>query len=96
MSKQPDDRIDADLTEELRHLRREVQKLNAHRLIRRDNSVWRTGLFQFFRGLAFGLGSVLGATMLVSLVVYMLSSIDFIPVIGEWAERIIEQIKAPD
>jgi hypothetical protein len=36
---------------------------------------------------------VIGASFLVSLVVYSLSQIDFIPVIGEWAARIAAEIQ---
>ena len=42
-------------------------------------------VFNFARGLASGLGSVIEATPLVSVLVYLLSQIDFIPLIGEWA-----------
>jgi len=45
------------------------------------------------RGLAFGLGSVIGATILVYLVVASLSKIDFIPIIGEWAKEIADVIR---
>jgi hypothetical protein len=44
--------------------------------------------FQILRGLAFGLGSVIGATVLVSLLIFLLSNINFIPIIGEWANEI--------
>ncbi len=46
----------------------------------------------FLRGVAFGLGSFLGATLVVSFLIYSLSSIDFIPIIGEWAAQIAERI----
>lgn len=47
----------------------------------------------FLRGIAFGLGSVLGATLVVSALIYSLASIDFIPIIGEWAAQIAERIR---
>lgn len=78
--------------DELAALRAELQFLNTHRFVRIHNSFWRLMLFQFLRGLAFGLGTVLGATILVSIIVYSLSSIDFIPVVGEWARQIAEII----
>jgi len=81
-----------DLTAEVRALRDEVAQMNAHRFIRLHDSLWKLGLFQLYRGLAFGLGSVLGATILVALVIRMLSSIDFIPVLGDWAQQIIDQL----
>lgn len=86
---------DSKLTEEIAALRREVARLNAHRFVRLHDSPLRMVGFQFARGLAFGLGSVLGATMLVSVAVYLLSEIDFIPIIGEWAAQIADQIRQP-
>jgi uncharacterized protein DUF5665 len=50
---------------------------------------------QFLRGIAFGLGSVLGATIVVSGLIYILASIDFIPIIGEWAREIADMIRQP-
>ncbi len=83
----------ANLTAEVHALREEVARLNNHRFIRLHDSLWKLGAFQLYRGLAFGLGSVLGATLLVSIVIQMLSSMDFIPVLGDWVQQIINQIK---
>jgi hypothetical protein len=76
-------------------LTREVEKLNEHRFVRVQNSLWRLIAFQFVRGLAFGLGSVVGATILVSLLAWWVSQIEFIPIVGEWAKQIMDQIQAP-
>ncbi|MCK0126530.1 DUF5665 domain-containing protein [Gelidibacter sp. F2691] len=81
------------LAQEVRALRAEVERMNNHRFIRLHDSLYKLGLFQLYRGLAFGLGSVLGATILVSWVIYMLGSIDFIPVLGDWANQIIDEIR---
>ncbi|MCI2399852.1 DUF5665 domain-containing protein [Aliiroseovarius subalbicans] len=86
--------INPDLAAEVHVLRQELARLNDHRFLRFQNSLWRLGLYQFYRGLAFGLGSVVGATLLVALLINMLSSIDFIPVIGDWAQRVIDQLNA--
>lgn len=86
------DRSTPDLTAEVRALRDEVAQMNGHRFIRLHDSLWKLGLFQLYRGLAFGLGSVLGATILVTLLVRMLGSIDFIPVLGDWAQQIIDHL----
>lgn len=83
------------LSFEVRALRAEVERMNNHRFIRLHDSLFQLGLFQLYRGLAFGLGSVLGATLLVSLVAFMLTSIDFIPVLGDWARQILEEIQEP-
>lgn len=77
-----------ELEKQISDLNGELSKLNSHRYIRLHNSFFKMLGFQFMRGLAFGLGSVLGATVLVSIVVYFLAQIDFLPIIGEWANEI--------
>lgn len=76
----------------LARLTEEVEKLNAHRFIRVQNSLWRLVLYQLLRGLAFGLGSVLGATILVSILAWWLSQFEFIPIIGDWVGQIADEI----
>jgi len=44
--------------------------------------------------LAFGLGSVLGATILVYVTVQILAQIEFIPILGDWAVQIIGEIES--
>ncbi|PWE29405.1 hypothetical protein DDZ14_17260 [Maritimibacter sp. 55A14] len=87
---------DARLAEELAALRGELQRLNRHRFVRMHNNLPKLLGFNFARGMAFGLGSVMGATILVSIAVFLLSQIDFLPVIGEWAKQIAEQIEAAE
>lgn len=82
------------LESEVNALRREVARLNAQPFFRNQTSFWRMVGWNLIRGLSFGLGSVLGATILVAFFVKMLSSIDFVPVLGDWAQRIIEEIQA--
>lgn len=79
--------------DEIARLTRELEKLNAHRFVRVHNSLWRLVGFQFLRGLAFGLGSVVGATILVSLLAWWVSQFEFLPIIGEWAAQIADQIE---
>ena len=74
-------------------LAREVERLNAHRFVRIHNSIWRLVGFQFLRGLAFGLGSVVGATILVSALAWWVSQFEFLPIIGDWAAQIVDQIE---
>lgn len=85
---------DGELASELRALRKEVRRLNDHRFIRVQNSVPRMLGFMLLRGLALGLGTVIGASVLVSILIFFLSQIDFIPIIGDWASDFAEQIAA--
>lgn len=82
--------------EELRALRQELHVLNQHRFIRIQNSIPRLLAFNFARGLALGLGTVMGASVLLSLVVWSLSQIEFMPIIGEWASEITRIVQEED
>ena len=57
------------------------------------NSLWRLMFVSLLRGLASGLGFVIGATILVSLLTFLLSQIEFIPILGEWVSKLIIQIE---
>ena len=81
------------LEDEMAALRRELAVLNRHRFIQVHNSMPRLILFQLLRGIAFGLGGVFGATVVLSIVVWSLSQINFVPIIGDWAADIIEIIQ---
>ena len=70
-----------------------METLSRHRFVRIHNSTARLMWFQFLRGLAFGLGSAVGATALVSFVVVVLSQIEFVPILGNFATSIIEEIE---
>ncbi|WP_298437020.1 DUF5665 domain-containing protein [uncultured Jannaschia sp.] len=82
-----------ELNEEVAALRREVARLNRHRWLQIHNSVPKLIMFQLYRGIAFGLGGVLGATVVLSVLVWSLSQINFIPIIGDWASEVIRLIR---
>lgn len=82
-----------DLVSEIRALRREVEKLNGHRFFRIHDKFWTMLWHSLARGLMMGLGTVVGATVLLSLVIWTLSQIEFIPIIGEWARQIIDIVQ---
>lgn len=79
--------------ETLRSLHDQLAELNAHRFVHAHDSWIGLFFFNLVRGLAFGLGSVIGATVLVSVLVYFLRQIDFLPLIGDYAIQLIEMIK---
>lgn len=86
-----------DSDEDLRHsvdrLTQEVERLNTHRFVTLHNTPWKLIRFQVFRGMAFGFGSIVGATLVVSVITWWIAQIEFIPVIGDWAREIIDQIE---
>jgi len=78
---------------ELEHIKNALNTLNQHKFVRLFNSTPKMLWFQFLRGMAFGFGSVVGATIVVSIILALLAQIEFIPIIGEWALQIMEEIK---
>lgn len=86
--------MDDDVKQELRALRTELRRTNESTLFRLNDSLLRIIGVQLLRGLAFGFGSVLGATIVVSLAAYTLSTMEIVPIIGDWAKAIAEEMRA--
>ena len=80
-------------SESIKQLEKAIKELKDHYLFRMNSSLSKTIFFSLVRGLSFGLGSVIGATILVYILILFLSQIEFIQIIGEWAARLIEQIE---
>ena len=80
----------------IKRLEKAITELRKHNFFRIHDSLWRLMLLSLIRGLASGLGWVIGATILVYLLTIILSQIEFIPILGEWASRLIEQIEKFD
>jgi len=55
-------------------------------------SVTRIILNGFLSGLAWGFGSVIGATLVVALILFFLSQLDTSPIIGKYIKSVIESI----
>ena len=77
-------------------LDKSIKELNEHYFFKMHSSFWKVLSISLFRGLLSGLGWVLGATILVSLLTYTLSQIEFIPILGEWVSQLISEIESFD
>ncbi|MDU0113624.1 DUF5665 domain-containing protein [Psychrosphaera aquimarina] len=84
-----------ELLAESKSISLQLQQLNEHKLIKAYNSIPQLLWFHLLKGVAFGLGSVLGATVVLSALVYVLAQFEFIPYIGEWVSAIIDVVKTP-
>lgn len=71
-----------------------LETLASHRFVRIHDSTFALMWYQFLRGLAFGLGTVIGASALVSVVVVLLSQIEFVPILGSFATQLIQEIQS--
>lgn len=73
-------------------LRQELRFLRRHKMVVLYQAVPRVLFFKFLTGAAVGLGTVVGATFLLSLIVWALSQIEFLPIIDGWSVSIVTQI----
>ena len=74
-------------------LRCEMERFNNHRFVRRWNSRPRLLLMTLVQGLVTGLGTVIGATILVSVAAFLLAQVNWVPIIGDWAADIAAEIQ---
>ena len=71
-----------------------LQQLLSHRFARIQASIWTALWAYFLQGIAFGLGSFLGATIVVYFLVMALGQLEFIPIIGDLASELIAEINS--
>ena len=81
---------------EIKKLSETIKSLNNNNIFKIYNSTKKILFISFLKGLASGLGWIIGATILVSLLTYILSQIEFIPILGDIVSQLIEEIEAFD
>ena len=81
---------------EIKKLSEAIKSLNNNNIFKIYNSIKKVLFISFLKGLASGLGWIIGATILVSLLTYILSQIEFIPILGDIVSQLIEEIEAFD
>ena len=81
---------------ETKKLSEAIKSLNNNNIFKIYNSTKKILFISFLKGLASGLGWIIGATILVSILTYILSQIEFIPILGDIVSQLIEEIEAFD
>ena len=81
---------------EIKKLSESIKSLHNSNIFKIYNSTKKILFISFLKGLASGLGWIIGATILVSLLTYILSQIEFIPILGDIVSQLIEEIEAFD
>ena len=81
---------------EIKKLSEAINSLNNNNIFKIYNSTKKILFISFLKGLASGLGWIIGATILVSLLTYILSQIEFIPILGDIVSQLIQEIEAFD
>lgn len=83
----------AQLIREVTSLTQEVQKLKDMELIQIFKHPLKFLWFSFLKGVMVGFGSVLGASLVVGIFLYLLAQISLVPVIGDFVQKVINQIQ---
>ena len=81
---------------DIKKLSEAINSLNNNNIFKIYNSTKKILFISFLKGLASGLGWIIGATILVSLLTYILSQIEFIPILGDIVSQLIQEIEAFD
>ena len=81
---------------EIKKLSEAIKSLNNNNIFKIYNSTKKILFISFLKGLASGLGWIIGATILVSILTFALSKIQFIPILGEWVSKLITEIRKFD
>ena len=70
----------------------DLDRLLSHNLFKQTQSVKGILWMSFLRGVTFGFGSVLGATVVVYLVAQTLAQIEFITIVGDWINALLREL----
>lgn len=82
-----------ELVTQLQILTKQVQNLRDSELVEIFKKPGKFLWFSFLKGLALGLGSALGATILLAFLIYLLAQIQLVPYIGDFVTEVIQEIE---
>ncbi|MFA6992411.1 MAG: DUF5665 domain-containing protein [Candidatus Gracilibacteria bacterium] len=85
--------IERELIKEVKTLSEEVRKLKHLEFVQILKRPWKFTLLSLVKGLMIGFGSVLGATLLVAIFIYVLSKIQLVPVVGDFVESVLQEMQ---
>ena len=84
--------VDKELIKEMQTLSKEVRKLKNLEFVKILNHPLKFMWFSFLKGVMVGFGSVLGASVLVAVFVYILAQISFVPILGDFVDDMFKEL----
>ena len=87
-----DKRLDQ-LSHEVESLREYLRDIRLQQYIQVLLNTRRIALMSFLSGMMSGLGAVIGVTIVLSLLVYLLTRLEVLPIIGEWIAQIVRIVQ---
>jgi len=88
--------IDKELIKEMKSLSKEVRKLRDLEFVKILKHPWKFLWMAFLKGVMVGFGSVLGASVLVAVFVYLVAQISFVPIIGGFVEDLFSELNVTE
>ena len=82
-------KAEKDLVKAVKEMTQQIQVLRDLEPLQILKRPWRLLWFSFIKGLMIGFGSVLGATVLITLLVYLLATLSNVPVLGSFLDKIL-------
>lgn len=86
-------KAEKELASEVNKLTKQVQKLQNTELLKVYQKTGKFLFLSFMKGIMVGLGSVIGATVVVAILIYLLSQISFVPIIGDFINDLVGQLE---
>jgi uncharacterized membrane protein len=81
------------LAKEVKALALEISRLKKMDFMQVFNHPVKFLFYSLLKGLMIGFGSVLGASVLVGIFIYVLAQIRLVPILGDFVQEIINQIQ---
>lgn len=81
------------LAREVKELTTEISRLKKMDFMQVFNHPIKFLFYSFLKGLMIGFGSVLGASVLVGIFIYLLAQIRLVPILGDFVQEVINQIQ---
>lgn len=85
--------VNLELAKEVRKLSQNIRDLESEKIWNLVKSPWKLMWYSFLKGIMVGFGGVIGATVVVAIFIFLISQIEFVPIIGDWVKQIVEQVK---
>ncbi len=85
--------LEKELVREMRLLAKEIRKIKKMEVIKIFKHPGKFLGLSLLKGIMVGFGSVLGATVFLSIFVYLLAQISLVPVVGDFVESVMAEIQ---
>lgn len=87
-------KLELELAKEIRLLSAEIKRIKDMEVIKIFRHPWKFLWLSLVKGIMVGFGSVLGATIFLSLFIYILAQISFVPIVGDFVKDVMGQIES--